>query len=484
MTDVAVVGSGPNGLAAAVVSARAGLAVRVHEAAATVGGGTRTAELTLPGFRHDVCSAVHPMALASPFFRAFDLAAHGVTMLHPQVAYAHPLDGGRAGLSWPDLDRTADGLGPDGPAWRSLLGPLVRRWTGMAGLALSDLRRPPADPVAAARLGLAIARWSSGRVGFRGDVAPAMLAGVAAHAIASPHRPTAAGVGMVLATLAHAVGWPVPRGGSRAVSDALVADLRAHGGTVVTGHRVDSLHELAPARAVLLDTGPGELLRLAGGTLPGGYARALRRYRYGGAACKVDFALNAPVPWAAPGCDLAGTLHLVGGRTEAVAAERAVSAGHLPTRPYVLAVQPGVVDPTRAPAGGHTLWTYAHVPNGSSVDASEAVVRQVERFAPGFRDTILERHVVTAAEHERHNVNQVGGDILGGASTLVQTVLRPTPRWDPYRTPLDGVFLCSASTPPGPGVHGMAGLHAARRVLRRFGIRADPLDLLRGDARP
>ncbi|MEV1333626.1 NAD(P)/FAD-dependent oxidoreductase [Micromonospora costi] len=480
--DVVVVGSGPNGLAAALVLAGAGLDVVVYEGAGTAGGGLRTEQLTLPGFWHDVCSAVHPMAVASPFFRAFDLPAHGVELMQPDVAYAHPLDGGRAGLAWRDLERTAAGLGRDGPAWRSLFEPLAARWQPLVDLAMSDYRSPPGDLGSAVRLAARVVEQGSPLWGvrFRGDVAPALLTGVGAHTIAPPRALAPAGAGLLLGTLAHAVGWPLPRGGSRAIAAALLAELSRRGARVVTDHPVDSLAALPAARAVLLDVAPRGLLKLAGADLPRGYARQLRRYRHGGAACKVDFALSGPVPWAAEGCDRAGTLHLVGSRAEAVRAEREVAAGRHADRPYVLAVQPGVVDPGRAPAGRHVLWTYAHVPNGSTTDVSDAVVAQLERFAPGFRDLVLARHVVTAAGEETRNPNYVGGDISGGATTLWQLVARPVPRWDPYRTPLPGVYLCSASTPPGQAVHGMAGLHAAGRVLRqRFGIAADPLDLVR-----
>ena len=480
--DAVVVGAGPNGLAAAVVLAAAGLQVEVVEAADTIGGGARTSDLTLPGFRHDVCSAVHPMGLASPFFRAFDLGRRGVEMLQPDVAYAQPLDGGRAGLAWRDLDRTAEGLGPDAAAWGSLLGPLVERWPGMVELLLSDFRHLPRDVPATMALARRLLEQASPAWNrrFSGDVAPALLTGVSAHAIAPPRALAPAGAGLLLAALAHGVGWPIPRGGSQTMVDAMAAVVTAHGGTVRTGQPVRSLAELPRARAVLLDVTPRGLLQLAGGALPSGYAAWLRRFRYGAAVCKVDFALSDPVPWAAPGCERAGTLHLGGTREEMARTEADVAAGRHSDRPFVLASQPGVVDPSRAPSGHHTLWTYAHVPSGSTVDVSEAVTAQVERFAPGFRDVVLHRSVMTAAQEERHNANYVGGDIASGATTPWQMVMRPVPRWDPYRTPLTGTYLCSASTPPGPAVHGMAGVHAARRALRQvFGDRRDPLALVR-----
>ncbi|MEU8422877.1 NAD(P)/FAD-dependent oxidoreductase [Micromonospora sp. NPDC048835] len=486
-TDVVVVGAGPNGLAAALVLAGAGLQVEVYEAGATVGGGARTRELTLPGYRHDVCSAVHPMALASPFFRAFDLAAHGVRLLRPEVSYAHPLDGGRAGVAWHDLTRTVEGLGRDGPAWRALFGPLTRHWSDLADLVMSDLRSPPAHPGTAGRLALRLIRRLAARgpLDFTDDLAPALLTGVNAHAIAPARGIAATGVGVVLATLAHAVGWPVPEGGSQRIVDALAAELRRRGGRIITDTPIDDLAQLPPARAVLLDVAPAGLLRLAGPRLPSRYAHSLRAYRQGGAACKVDFALAGPVPWQAPACARAGTLHLAGTRAEVVAAEAAVAAGRHAERPFVLAAQPGVVDRSRAPSGRQVLWTYAHVPNGSHRDVREQIKDQVERFAPGFRDLILAEHVITADRWESYNRNYVGGDISGGATTAWQLLARPVPRWDPYRTPLPGVYLCSASTPPGQAVHGMCGVHAARRALRdRFGIRVDPLALVAGGPTP
>ncbi|WP_405178000.1 NAD(P)/FAD-dependent oxidoreductase [Nocardia sp. NBC_01377] len=482
MADAVVVGSGPNGLAAAVILARAGLAVEVYEAEPSAGGGSRTIELTLPGFRHDLCAGAHPMASASPFFRAFDLPAHGVELLTPEVSYAHPLDGGRAGVAWRDLDRTVEGLGRDGAAWRRLFAPMVRHWEAVVEVAMSDLRRLPRDLLTAARFGLRVIEQGTPLWNLRFDDEPAasMLTGVATHAITPPRAIPAAGAGMLLGTLAHAGGWGLPRGGSQAIPDALIAELERLGGRVHTDHRIDSLDEF-PDEPVLLDLSPAELLRIGGHRLPDRYADRLRDFRYGGAACKVDFALSGPVPWTAEDCARAGTLHLVGTRSEAVAAERAVAAGRHADRLYVLAIQPGVVDSTRAPAGNHTFYTYAHVPNGSPRDVSAAVVAQVERFAPGFTDLILAKHVITAAEMPEHNANYIGGDISAGAMSLRQFLFRPAPRWNPYATPVPGVYLCSSATPPGPGVHGMNGLHAARHVLRsRFGIHTDPLGLLRG----
>ncbi|MFD6268529.1 phytoene desaturase family protein [Nocardia asteroides] len=485
MAEVVVVGSGPNGLAAAVIAARAGLSVRVLEAQEHPGGGSRTAELTLPGFHHDVCAGAHPMALASPFFRAFDLPAHGVDLLTPTVSYAHPLDGGVAGLAWRNLESTVADLGADGPAWRTLFEPLVEHWPDVVDLAMSDLRHPPLRPATAVRFGLRLLEqgsplWNNR---FRGEVAPALLTGVATHAITQPRALPAVGAALLLGTLAHAGGWVIPRGGSQAIPNALIAELERLGGELVTGHRVDDFAELASARAVLFDTSPAELLRIAGDRLPARYRNALGRFHYGGAACKVDFALSGPVPWSAPGCELAGTLHLVGSRAEAMRAERQVAAGRFADRPYVLAIQPGVVDATRAPEGKHTFYTYAHVPNGSDRDLTETVIAQVECFAPGFRDLILAHHVTPAAFMPAHNANYVGGDISAGAMTVRQTAFRPLARWNPYATPIPGTYLCSSSTPPGPGVHGMPGLHAAGHVLRtRFGIVTDPLDLLRGAA--
>ncbi|GAA2709338.1 phytoene desaturase family protein [Micromonospora olivasterospora] len=484
--DVVIVGSGHNGLAAAVLLSRAGLRVTVYEAAEEAGGGARTVETMGRGIWHDICSSVHPMGLASPFFAAFDLAAHGVTMLQPEAAYAHPLDGGRAGMAWTDLDRTVAGLGGDGRAWRQIFAPLVRDWREIAATVMSDLRNPLRGlSPATVRFGLRAALLGRRHLPARlhDTVAGAMLTGVNLHGVVRPDALAPTAVGLTLALLAHAVGWPIPQGGSRSIVEALVADLRRHGGRLHTGHRVDDVRELPPARAVILNLGPAGVTRVAGAVLPDRYRRRLRRYRYGPGACKIDFLLADPVPWDNPECRRAGTLHLVGGRAEALAAARQVNAGSHADRPYVLAVQPGVVDYGRAPAGLHVLSTYCHVPHGSPVDAGDIVTAQIERFASGFRGTVLDRRVRTARDLARYNENYVGGDIMSGRLTLLQTVRRPRPGLHPYATPMPWLYHCSAASPPGPGIHGMAGYHVARRVLReRFGFEADPLTLLRREA--
>jgi phytoene dehydrogenase-like protein len=474
--DAVVVGSGPNGLAAAITMAAAGLRVQVIEGAPTIGGGCRTEELTLPGFWHDVCSAAHPLAVASPFFQLFCLTARGVTLAWPEVEFAHPLDGGRAAIVTRSVAETAAGLGADGRAYRRLLGPLTSHMDEVLEAILAPLRKLPAHPLAAADYGRhAILPASVVARRWHADEARAILAGASAHAMMPLSAVPTAGIGLMLIGLAHAVGWPVVAGGSARITDAMAAALVANGGRIETGRWVRSLAELPSARAIILDVSPRSLALLAGDRLPGRYRAALGRYRYGPGVCKVDFALSGPVPWTNAGCRRAGTLHLGGPFEQVAAAEAEVAAGKHPDRPYVLVVQPGVADPSRAPAGRQTLWTYCHVPSGSAVDMTDRIEAQIERFAPGFRDLVLARSVRTAADEEARNPNYVGGDIGVGMQTLRQTVLRPVPRWNPYRTPARGVYLCSSATPPVPGVHGRCGELAALTALRDvFGVRGQP----------
>ncbi|MGW9157081.1 phytoene desaturase family protein [Microbacterium sp. NPDC055665] len=469
--DVVVVGSGPNGLAAAVTMARAGLRVQVFEQSSAVGGGARTAELTLPGFLHDVCSAVHPMALASPFFEAFELAQR-VEFVTPSLSYAH-LAPSFTGVAYRELERTADALGRDGRAWTSLMEPLVRRFRDLADLSSAQLLRVPPSLSAAALLGRSVAEQGSslGRFRFRDEVAPALLAGVGAHAIQPFPSLGAAAVGLVLGAHAHAGGWPIAIGGSRAIVDSLEQDLVRHGGELVFNHRVGSLRELPPARCTLLDVSARSFVSLADGTLPAGYSRRLERFRYGPGVAKVDFALSAPVPWSDVQLADAGTIHIGGSAAHVRFAEREIARGRHVEEPFVLVSQPTRFDATRAPEGKHVLWAYAHVPAGSTVDQLETIVRLVERHAPGFRDVILATHSSSAADLGEYNPNYVGGDIAAGASDLRQLVARPTLSTSPWSTPVDGVYLCSSSTAPGPGVHGLCGWNAAKAALRTtFGL--------------
>jgi phytoene dehydrogenase-like protein len=481
--DAVVVGAGPNGLAGAIVLAAAGLHVVVLEAEETLGGGARTLDLVSPGYRHDLCSSVHPMGLASPFYRAFDLARHGVEMLRPEAAYAQPIEGARAGIAWSDLDRTVAELGPDGESWRSLLGPLAHDWRGLVDALLSDFRSVPGAPLTALRFGLRVLDQGTPMWNRRweGEEAPAMLSGVSSHAISPPRSLAPAAAGLLLASLAHApgIGWPLPRGGSQSIVDAMVAHLRRLGGELRTGHRVRTLDELPTSRAVLLDVSPRGLLEIAGGHLPTSYAGWLQRFRFGSGACKVDFSLRGPVPWRNEDVRRAGTVHLGGTRADVARAEQQVHDGQHPDDPFCIVVQAGVVDDSRAPAGAEALWSYAHVPHGSPRDLGDAVEARIETFAPGFRDLVEHRSVIPAAEMAAHDANYVGGDIAAGATTPWQMLMRPVPTWDPYRTPVEGAYLCSASAPPGPGVHGMPGVWAAKRALRQvFGDRRDPLELV------
>ena len=445
-----------------------------------MGGGARTAELE-QGHLHDLCSAVHPMAVASPFFSQFELQRR-IEFAVPDISYAHPLDGGRAGVAFRDLTRTVEGLGHDGPAYRRLMEPLVRNLEGTLDVALNHLVRVPRHPVTAARFGLAALDqgtplWNRR---FSTDVAAALFTGVAAHPVGTLPSLPSAGAGLTLGALAHAGGWPIPLGGSQSIADSMVDDIRAHGGKMVTDHAVRTLSELSGVPLVLLDIAPPALLQLADGMLPRTYARALERFRFGNGACKVAYNLSGPVPWSNGDVAQAGTVHLGGTREEIVASEAQVAAGKHAENPYVLLSQPSLFDPSRAPEGRHVLWTYCHVPSGSTLDMAEAVTAQIERFAPGFRDVVVSSFTTTADELAASNANYVGGDFGGGAVTLAQMVARPVLSHAPWRTPLDGVYLCSASTPPGPGVHGMSGFHAARLALRQvFGLGVPALGVRR-----
>jgi len=473
--DAVVVGAGPNGLAAAVILARAGLRVRLYERESTIGGGARTAELTLPGFLHDICSAVHPMALASPFFQAFGLAGR-IELKVPEISYAHPLDGGRAGIAYRDLDKTAASLGRDGAAYRRLVGPLAAHSAALAEISGSTIARWPKHPLVLAALGWrAIEQGSTlWNARFAEDAAAAMITGAIAHANRALPDLGSAAAGLVLAAHAHAAGWPVPVGGSQAIVDALAADFVADGGEIILNAEISRLAQLPKAKAVLLDVTPRAVVAMAGDSLSNSYGRRLTRFRYGNAVAKVDYALDGPVPWANAELATAVTLHLGGTRAEIAASEKGIADGRLSDSPFVLVSQPSVIDSTRAPSGKQVLWAYTHVQAGSRESREDVITAQIERFAPGFRDRILASASSTAVDVESHNPNYVGGDIAAGDVSFAQLVARPTLN-DPWSIPIKGVYLCSASSAPGPGVHGMSGFNAAKRALaREFGIREMP----------
>ena len=463
--DAIIVGSGPNGLAAAIVLARAGRSVRVYEAQPAIGGGVRSGELTLAGFVHDLCSAVHPFAVASPFFRSVALGEHGLRWIEPPSQLAHPFDDGSAATLERSVGDTAAALDGDAAAYRALVGAVAADWRRLETIVLGPWR-VPRHPLAAARFGVEALRSADALAcrWFAGRDARALLGGIAAHGMLPLERRPSAGVGLVLGALAHVAGWPIPQGGAQRIADAMANCLRSLGGDIVTNTPVQSLDELPPARAILCDLSPRPLLRIAGHRLPDAYRRRLERFRYGMAAFKVDWALDAPVPWRAAACARAATVHVGGTFEEIAASERDAWSGRIAERPFVLVVQPTLFDATRAPVGKHTAWAYCHVPHGSSVDMCGRIEAQIERFAPGFRDRILARAVTGPADLERRNPNLVGGDIGMGVTDLRQLFARPT--WRRYSTPVRGLYLCSASTPPGVGVHGMCGYWAAQRALR------------------
>lgn len=464
--DAIVIGAGPNGLAAAIEIARAGRSVCLYERNSTIGGGTRSAELTRPGFIHDVCSAVHPLGASSPFFSQLPLQKHGLEFIYPPAELAHPFDDGTALLLERSLDSTAQRLGKDRNSYKKTFTPLVAAWHGIKDDLLGPISLMPRHPFAMARFGLSAIRSakSFAEARFQEDKTRALFAGLAGHSFLSLDQAGTTAFGLVLGILAHVVGWPIPRGGSQNLANALGSHLVELGGEIVTDHRVESLKDLPQAQAILCDVTPRQLLHMTSDLTPA-YRKRLERYRYGPAAFKLDWALNAPVPWKAAECRLAATVHLGGSFAEILESEWKASHGHHSEKPLVLVAQPSLFDPTRAPNGQHTLWAYCHVPNGSTVDMRETIERQIERFAPGFRDCIIARNVMTPADYERYNPNLIGGDINGGIQDLAQMFLRPTARM--YSTSLKNLYLCSSSTPPGGGVHGMCGYHAARVALRK-----------------
>ena len=465
-----MVGAGPNGLSAAIAIALAGRSVLVVEGRDTVGGGARSAALTLPGFIHDVCSAVHPLAVDSPFFSTLPLSDHGLEWVQPLAPLAHPLDDGTAAMLYRSVDRTADGLGPDSTSYKRLFGSLVRGWSNLKGDLLAPLR-VPRHPLVTARFGVVGLRSavSVAQTHFGDDRAKALFAGMAAHSMLPLERPLSAGFGLVLGASGHSVGWPMPRGGSRHIAEALASHLCSLGGKIETGRQVKHLDDLPSTTAILLDMTPKQIVKIVGQRLPDSFRRRLEGYRYGPGVFKMDWALSGPVPWTAAECERAGTLHLGGTMAEIARAERAVWQGSHPDRPFVVFSQPSLFDPSRAPRGLHTAWAYSHVPNGSSFDMTDRIEDQVERFAPGFRERVLKRNSRSAVALEQYNPNYVGGDINGGVQDIGQLFSRPAQVLNPYSIPSSNIFICSSSTPPGGGVHGMCGYWAARAALRHLG---------------
>jgi phytoene dehydrogenase-like protein len=467
--DAVVVGAGPNGLSAAITLARAGLSVLIMEAKDSIGGGMRTAEITLPGFHHDICSAIQPLSLASPYFRTLPLGDYGARWIQPTGAVAHPMDNGPAVMLERSVEETAQSLGPDGKVYMSLVNPLVKQWEALMDQFLGPFKLPR-RPLLTARFALPslLPARMAARMYFRGEPAQALFAGLAGHSMLPLERPVSGAFGMMLMLLAHAVGFPLIEGGSQKLAGALGAYLVSLGGEIVTDCPVRSLEDVPPAKAVLFDLTPHSFLQIAGEHLPGGYRRRLEAFRYGPGVFKVDYALSGPIPWKDPRVGRSATVHLGGSLEEIAHSERQVWKGNHVTQPFVILAQQSLFDPTRAPAGKHTAWAYCHVPNGSTRDMEPVIEAQIERFAPGFKELVLDRHTFSAAEMESYNPNYPGGDINSGVQDLGQFFTRPVARWDPYTTPLKGVYICSSSTPPGGGVHGMCGYHAAQSALGRL----------------
>jgi len=468
--DAVVVGSGPNGLAAAITLARTGCSVLVCEANTTIGGGARSAELTLPGFLHDLCSAVHPLAAGSPFFKTLPLERFGLAWIQPEIPLAHPLNDGSAACLYRDVDFTAEQLAGDSGAYRRLMKPLARNWEKLANEFLQPILHLPRHPVALAQFAIPAICPATvlAKLLFKREPARALFAGIAAHSFLPLEAPVSSAFALVLGLAGHAVGWPIPKGGSQQITKALADYLRELGGKIAMNHCVNNLDDLPKSRAVLLDVSVWEFLRIARRQLPRWYRARLESFRHAPGIFKIDYALSSPIPWKAEACRRAGTIHLGGGIDEIAATECDVARGKIPDRPFVLIAQQSLFDEIRAPRGQHTLWAYCHVPFACNVDMTDRIEAQIERCAPGFRDCVLARHKMSAVDVENSNRNLAGGDINGGAADLAQLIRRPTLSPTPYRTPLKGTYLCSASTPPGGGVHGMCGYHAAQAALREI----------------
>lgn len=478
--DAVVVGAGPNGLSAAILLQRAGLSVLVLEAKGTIGGGTRSAELTLPGFVHDICSAIHPLAVGSPFFQSLPLDQFGLEFITPPIQAAHPFDDGTAAVLQQSVAETAQLLGADEQAYKKLIEPLVRDWPTLAVDVLGPLRFPK-HPFQMAAFGLdAIlsAEQLAGR--FKTKEARGLLAGMAAHSMLPLSKLATSAFALVLMTAGHQYGWPIPKGGSQTIANALAGYFCSLGGIVETSHPVHSMRDIPPARAVLFDVTPKQLLRIAGDKFSTLYRKQLEGYRYGMGVFKVDWALDGPIPFIAPECQQAGTVHIGGTFAEVAESEQLVASGKKADRPFVLLAQQSLFDATRAPAGQQTAWAYCHVPNGSTKDCTELIEKQVERFAPGFRDRILARHTMNTVQMEGYNANYIGGDINGGAADIGQLFTRPVISLSPYKTSAAGLYICSSSSPPGGGVHGMCGYHAARVALRDTFNLPVPVELTTG----